>query len=502
MADAKIGQTAADVQPGGESRPPVAHGAESPDNDRQLRRLAAFLEDAVGFQLALVTYETQELRDRQIERLAEKLQESQVALTRLDLTETPHEKELLQRLRGHLAGFKTPDGKRPAVMVVGLEATLDYRRLGPDAGEGMAILENANAQRDAFARECPVAVAIWLNRTATSALAARAPDLWRWRSGTFRFTARVGWRKQVEERLLELPGVKSDSLPRRAKLERIVSLSDLLSEFSATPEAGTRRGRQRRRALLSELALAHLALGEAQRAIPIFEEGLRLATEIGDRQGQAVDLGNMGVAHYRSGEVKKAIGYYEQALAIDREIGDRRSEGADLGNLASAYADSGEAEKAIACYEQALAIDREFGDRQREGADLGNLGLVYYELRDLEKAIAYLEQRLAIAREMGDRLGEGIALGNLGLAYADLGQLEKSFDYQERSLAIHQEIGDRRGEGQALEALGMAYTRFGQPQNAIRALERALQIGRGVKDARLVRVASRALEDLRRTPQS
>ncbi len=48
-------------------------------------------------------------------------------------------------------------------------------------------------------------------------------------------------------------------------------------------------------------------------------------------------LGVAGLAHLRLGEVEKAIGYFDQALLISREIGDRQGEGACLSNRGMAY---------------------------------------------------------------------------------------------------------------------------------------------------------------------
>ena len=457
---------------------------EADDNDRQLRRLAAFLEDAAGFQLALVTCDDRELRERQLERLAERLEGTDVWLTRLDFTETPQERQLLERLRAHLDAVTVPEGKRPAVMVVGIEATLDYSRLGRQSGQGLAMLENANAQRDAFARQCPVAVAFWLNPTATSLFALHAPDLWHWRNGTFRFTGADVSRLEFEERLVGMPLVESDSLSRRAKLERIASLRDLVAELDASSSGATRRGRQRRAALLSELGLAHLAMGEARSAIAILEEALLIAREIGDRRQEGAALGNLGWACADLGDARKAIEYCEQALVIVREIGDRRGEGNALGNLGSAYADLGDARKAIAFYEQCLHLHREIGDRRGEGADLGNLGLAYADLGDARKAIEYYEQQLVVVRQIGDRRGEGAALGNLGSAYAALGDVRKAMECYEQYLAIAREIGDRRGEGNALGNLGNCYARLGDARKAIGYYEQALTIDREIGERR------------------
>ncbi len=78
--------------------------------------------------------------------------------------------------------------------------------------------------------------------------------------------------------------------------------------------------------------------------------------EIGDRRGEGNALGNLGLAYAALGQAERAIGFYEQGLAIAREIGDRRGEGNALGNLGLAYAALGQAERAIGFYEQGLAI--------------------------------------------------------------------------------------------------------------------------------------------------
>jgi len=443
---------------------------EADDNDRQLRRLAAFLEDAAGFQLALVTCDDRELRERQLERLAQRLQRTDVWLTRLDFIETPQEKQLLERLRAHLDAVTVPEGKRPAVMVVGIEATLDYSRLGRQSGQGLAMLENANAQRDAFARHCPVAVAFWLNPTATSLFALHAPDLWHWRNGTFRFTAAAVSRREFEERLIGMPLVETESLPRRAKLERIVSLHDLVAELDTSSEGPTRRGRQRRATLLGELGIAYLAMGEARPAIAILEEALLIAREIGDRRGEGNALGNLGNAYAALGDARKAIEYYEQYLAIAREIGDRRGEGNALGKLGSAYLRLGDARKAIEYYEQYLAIAREIGDRRGEGNALGNLGSAHAALGDARKAIEYYEQQKAIVREIGDRQGECAALGNLGDEWRKLGETEKARDCVEQGLQLALLAGDPLRIVQVAWLLGWVYADTGDAATAV-ALE-------------------------------
>jgi tetratricopeptide (TPR) repeat protein len=454
------------------------------ENERTLRELAIFVDEAVGFRLGLATYDTPQTRTTQLDRLAEAVASRPVHLTRLDLSRTPNETQLLRRLEEHLQENPAPEGKHPAVMVVGLEATLDYSTLGPRAREGLAILHNANFLRDAFPEHCPAPVVIWLNPTAATTFAQAAPDLWHWRAASFHFTGPPGERQRLERTQLAIPRTESDRLPRENKRERIALLRDLLVELENGTDCDSPGSKARRAALYLELGRMFYGLAELSRAAEHFDFALSLSREIGDRWGEGDALNSLGNAFDALVQFEKAIYYYEQALTIAREIADRRSEERTLTNLGRTYADMGQAEEAIGYYEQALVIAREIGDRRGEGYALSNLGIAYAALSQVEKAIGSYEQRLVIAHEIGDRRGEGNTLGNLGLAYAALGQVKEAIGYYEQALVIAREIGDRRGEGAALCALGIAYKNLGQVEEAIGYYEQALVIAREIGDRR------------------
>ena len=170
------------------------------ENTLNILELAVFVEESAGFRLGLATYDVPETRDTYLQRLAEAVADRPVHLTQLDLTRSSGEESLLKRLREHLQAHPAPDGKHPAVMVVGLEAAIDFRRT-PDGHQarGGPLLHNANLQRDAFPRLCPAPVVLWLSPFATTAFAQAAPDLWHWHSGSFTFTGSPEARKKVRE---------------------------------------------------------------------------------------------------------------------------------------------------------------------------------------------------------------------------------------------------------------------------------------------------------------
>ncbi len=229
---------------------------------------------------------------------------------------------------------------------------------------------------------------------------------------------------------------------------------------------------------------AYSHLGEFRKAIEYYEKALKISKEIKDRSGEGNHLGNIGSAYYHLGEPRKAIEYYKQALKIYEEIGDKRGEGNNLGNMGLAYSHLGELREAIEYYGRAMKISKEIGSKYGEGNQLGNIGNVYSDLGEPRKAIEYYEQALRITRETGDRHGEGNHLGNMGTTYSDLGEPRKAIEYYENSLKIAREIGDRHGEGNLLGNMGLAYSDLGEPKRAIEYYEQALSIAREIGDRR------------------
>ena len=210
------------------------------------------------------------------------------------------------------------------------------------------------------------------------------------------------------------------------------------------------------------------------------EAALSAAQRLGRRADAGQSLGNLGLAYADLGEARKAIELYNEHLAVARDMGDRNSEGRALGNLGLAYADLGEVRTAIELLEQHLAIARDLGDRRGEGRALGNLGGAYYRLGEPRKAIELYMRQLTIARDLGDRNCEGSALGNLGVAYAvlgerhramELGEVRKAVELFEQHLGIARDLGDRQGVAIASWNLGLAYETLGDLARAVDAMQ-------------------------------
>jgi tetratricopeptide (TPR) repeat protein len=249
-------------------------------------------------------------------------------------------------------------------------------------------------------------------------------------------------------------------------------------DFHETLKVADRVSPTRDAAHVRAVALAKLGLVYADRGnLGQAEESHRGALEIdrgiGDRVGEAADLGNLGTVYGRRGDLEKSEEHLGQALRIYESIGDRAGESAALGALALIYRRRGDLDRAEEYHGRAAEILGEIGDRLDEAHELGNLGLVYYERGELDRAEGYYERALETHKQIGNLLGEAANLGNLGLVYYRRGDLVAALGYHERALEIDRRIGNRLGEAHALGNISLVHFQRGEVDKARENLQQA-----------------------------
>ena len=217
-------------------------------------------------------------------------------------------------------------------------------------------------------------------------------------------------------------------------------------------------------------------LGQYDKAKEYLQKALVIATEIGDRKGEATDYGNLGTVFQSLGEYDEAKEYLQKALDMTTEIDDRKGEASCYISLGGVFTGLGQYDKAGECLQKALVIKTEIGDRKGEGTCYENLGTVSQALGEYNKAKEYLQKALDITTEIGDRKGEGSCYGQLGSVFESLGEYDKAKEYLNKALVITTEIGDRRGEGTCYGNLGGVFIWLGQYNKAKECLQEALLI--------------------------
>jgi serine/threonine protein kinase/Tfp pilus assembly protein PilF len=236
---------------------------------------------------------------------------------------------------------------------------------------------------------------------------------------------------------------------------------------------------------LNGLALAHLRSGDTKRAVDIFDS-LDVRIDGIDDSAALFNtppiLMSFGATLRAIGEEQRAIPVFERALTLSRRRGDVRVEAGALNSLGNAHRSLGEYDESISLFQESLALFQMLKDRANEGLVQNNLGIVYRRLNDPERAIIFYKQALAIAEEIGDLPLRGKALGNLGNAFADTKQYTNAIPVQEEALAIARETGDRRAESLAHRNLGKSHDSLTNYHEAIHHFRQALVVSESISD--------------------
>lgn len=261
---------------------------------------------------------------------------------------------------------------------------------------------------------------------------------------------------------------------------------------------------------LAGLGAAYFYLGNYPRAIDHFEQYLGITRElkklqqqglaVGDLgldypQGEGIALSNLGLAHQALGNYAEAIRYQKLFLENARERKDRPGEGAALLSLGDAFQAAGDHTRAVEYYERSLAIARQIKNQNSEGIILGKLA-VSYVYRGIDvKAVSYQTESLAILEKIKGRQGASAVLSALGRAYSEVGNYDAAIAFLEQELVINRELKDQRAEGIVLHNLGVAFGMSGNVSKAekfffdsIQVWESIRQVGVGNNDANRVSI--------------
>nr|WP_241267624.1 tetratricopeptide repeat protein [Streptomyces scabichelini] len=198
----------------------------------------------------------------------------------------------------------------------------------------------------------------------------------------------------------------------------------------------------------NNLALAYEAAGDLKRAIPLLESNLTQREQVdGDSHPQTLtSRNNLALAYEAAGDVQRAIPLLESNLTRSaRVLGDTHPDTLISRNsLALAYEKAGDLKRAIPLYESTLAQrERVHGDTHPSTLiSRNNLALAYQEAGDLKRAITLFESTLTQReRILGDTHPQTLtSRSNLALAYKDAGNLDGALPLFEATLTQRERV--------------------------------------------------------------
>lgn len=141
-------------------------------------------------------------------------------------------------------------------------------------------------------------------------------------------------------------------------------------------------------------------LGDLNQASAYHEEGMAIALDLGDVDGQLDALWGLGRVSMWLADYRRAIEVYEQGLALAREVGDQDRVAAVLGNLGLAVAVCGDVRRGKQMLHEALAIWQELWG-EREPIVLMNLAHISVMEGGADEARKLIAEALGTERQRG-----------------------------------------------------------------------------------------------------
>ncbi|MFV9503457.1 MAG: ATP-binding protein [Oscillochloridaceae bacterium umkhey_bin13] len=221
------------------------------------------------------------------------------------------------------------------------------------------------------------------------------------------------------------------------------------------------------------LGLTLVQQGQHREGIGHLYRSLDLCRVNGDQAGEALALNAIGIS---TDDRAVARAVFQQGLAIAEQIGDRESEALLSNNLGIVYVSLGLYVQARTYSVRAVRLARLLGARDLLAAFLKTLGRAYGGAGRFELARQALDEALALAEQLGNR--ESIAITLICMGRADLaeGLPAAALQHFERAVTLCDELASPANLATALAWLAVTKSQAGDHEQALATSARAVEL--------------------------
>ena len=240
---------------------------------------------------------------------------------------------------------------------------------------------------------------------------------------------------------------------------------------------------------INNIGYVYDELGNTQKALEYYTQGLQLREAAGDLHGIAESLNNIAITYDRHGDIPNALSFHFRGLKIQEQIHDKPGIALSYNNIAQIYEYQGDIDTALLYYRKGLSISEEIKDQSRSGTCLNNIGLIYRSLADTAKSVsrrdsllnvanAYLENALEISLLTRDTVLCANEYQNIGMIWQDRNDFKKAKEYLLKALDLSERVHNPREIVSILNNLGGIASREKDYASAIKYCSMALSTGR------------------------
>jgi|GEM_PF-3588692 len=185
------------------------------------------------------------------------------------------------------------------------------------------------------------------------------------------------------------------------------------------------------------IQLDQLKFIDPLRVMPLAQEALVLAEQVGATDSQAKALSYIAWSHTLEGDSASGVEQATRALLLAQEYGHLREEVRALGMLGAALLSVHLNDEAMACYQRAEQIATEHKYPDSMGLTLNDLGVIALHREQPEHALVLFERGLTmLSRTSGGGMARAILMLNLGSTYSQMGRHQEAETHLFRALEV------------------------------------------------------------------
>lgn len=230
-------------------------------------------------------------------------------------------------------------------------------------------------------------------------------------------------------------------------------------------------------AVLNQLGNVCGLQGKVGEALAYYQESLRLADELGDKESRSVTSFNVGWALQELGRWEDAVESYYRVLAIEDVPGIADLHANVYNSLGEIFLRRDKLVKAVDVFRRVIQSQRPAGRSPvmlRE--TLINLGQAFHRQGDFAGASDAYDRALKLAEQANSAREVAIVCWRAAELCLSENALDSAWKLDERALAVTRKIGARREESQALRVRGLILAAQGAAGDACRAFEEAMAL--------------------------
>jgi tetratricopeptide (TPR) repeat protein len=221
--------------------------------------------------------------------------------------------------------------------------------------------------------------------------------------------------------------------------------------------------------------LTQIYRADLPRAQALFEEGLALYRELGDKLGIVLSLNSLAEVVNLQGDLARATALFEESLGLSQEL-ERRYSGGALFGLGWIAMEQGDFARASTLLEEQLTMARESGSKRNIAWGLRAVGILAQRQEDLRRASMLLEEALGLFQEVEDRYGCAAILNSLGEIAVAQRDFARAIARYEECLALCRELEHKAHIADVLGKLGEVWNAQGNKIQARASLAESLAL--------------------------